>query len=110
MLAQHHGAKPDYSDAWRVHRYWKRAPLVGMGCAIALLVAMGQFAALQRLEPALPVFGLALVALFVVANIRLARFVCPRCGKRFNSRMLDGGALRADAGKACGHCGLALYG
>ena len=110
MVSQRHGSTPDYSTAWGAHRYWKRLPLVGMGCAFALLLAMGQFPALQRLEPALPVFVLALVALLVTANIKLAGFVCPRCGKRFNARIVDGGALRADAGKACGHCGLALYG
>ena len=83
MLSRRHGTTPDYSTAWRAHRYWKRLPLVGMGCAFVLLIAMGQFPALQRLEPALPVFGLALVALLVTANIKLAGF---RVVSRDNNR------------------------
>jgi hypothetical protein len=101
----------DYSEAWRSHRFWKRLPLLGMGFAFVLLIAMGQVPSLQRFDPLLPVFGVALVALFVVANVKLARFVCPRCKKRFNANFLGGGASpRGDVGKACGHCGLSLYG
>jgi len=104
-------AHRDYADAWRRHRRWRWLPLSVIGAGMVFAVAAGRWPALE------PVFTAAqwpLVLLFVatmiIANVQVARFACPRCGKRFNARVLDGGGLRADAGKACAHCHLALYG
>lgn len=100
----------DYSRDWKAHRFWKRLPWFAFAITAALLFAMGQFSALQRREPLLPIVWLAWVGCFVLANIRLARFVCPRCHKRFNSSLFTGGiSLRRSLGKACGNCGLPLY-
>lgn len=99
---------PDYSQAWRSRRFWARLPLFPMGTAVVLMIAMGQIPALRSLEPLLPVLGVAFIACMVLANIRLASFICPRCRKRFNSGVSGSGgfSFRPDLGKACGNCGL----
>lgn len=67
-----------------------------------------EFAWMQPLQ--LPAFGLW-IACWVLANVKLTGFRCPRCGHRFNSALRAGTfGLRGDAGRACGHCGLPLYG
>lgn len=103
---------PDYSEAWRRHRFWKRLPNIVFCVILILLLAMGQFPVLQRFDFMLYVLGLAFVACMIVTNIKLATFACPRCGKRFNDHPLgsSGWSLRSDLGRQCGHCGLALYG
>ena len=100
----------DYSESWRAHRFWRRLPLIGMVFAFVFIFAAGQFPALQALDPLFPFVWLALVVCFVLANIKLATFKCPRCHQRFNANILGGGfALRSNAGRACGNCGLLLY-
>lgn len=105
------GASRDYSDAWRWHRQWRRLPLVAFLAACTFVIAAGQWPALRDfMGVASWLFGPAFVATAVLANVKLARFPCPRCKQRFNSNLLEGVGLRVDAGKACGHCGLPLYG
>ena len=99
----------DYSAAWRAHRFWSWLPLSAMGAAmISFYLGVPD----SLFDPILVV----LVACFVLANVNLARFKCPRCHKSFNSSLFgnsnllgSGLSFRNGAGKTCGNCGLALY-
>ena len=101
----------DHADAWRRQRRWRRLPLFVVGAGMVFAVAAGRWPALEPIFTAARwPFVLLFVATMILANVQLARFACPRCGERFNARLRDGAGLRADAGKACAHCHLALYG
>jgi len=78
---------------------------------IVFVLAAGTWPPLRGLVP--PIGGaLALAFVFapVCVNAMLARFPCPGCGERFNGRIIDAGRPRGDIGRACGRCGLPLYG
>jgi hypothetical protein len=101
----------DHADAWRRHRRWRWLPLSVIGVGSAFAVAAGRWPAPQPLvATAQWPFVLLSVATMIFTHVQVARFACPRCGERFNAWRLDGAGLRADAGKACVHCHLPLYG
>lgn len=101
----------EYSRAWRAHRCWRRVPILAFAAVVALLLAMGQFPWLQGFQPVLPLVWGVCVACFLVSNVMLATFRCPRCGGRFHGGLMGSGrfSLRPSLGQCCGHCGLGLY-
>jgi hypothetical protein len=100
----------DYSSAWRRHRFLKRLPMLMFLAGVLLIIATGQIQALRSLQPLLPIVGVAYVVSMIVLNLKLMRFACPRCKKRFNGNAFRGPApYRKTLGRECGHCGLALY-
>jgi len=78
---------------------------------IVFVLAAGTWPPLRGLVPFVGgVLTFAFVLALVFVNATLARFRCPGCNKPFNGQLIEAGRPRGDIGRACGHCGLPLYG
>jgi hypothetical protein len=91
----------DYTVAWDMfqhRRKWAYGPL--LGCIVFVVIAI----LVTSVPIGLCAFGIAMVlmGMFMVNNLRLDFFTCPRCGRRFFGPFL----LRNHFARRCVYCGL----